>query len=93
MLQGETNMDMQMLVRIDGKTKEKLARLARKQGKSSSQMVREILGEYVNNRDIEGYIDDLWRRIGQKLRAKKARPADVAAAIAAERRQAHESRR
>jgi predicted DNA-binding protein len=89
---AEANMNTQLLIRIDGETKEKLGRLARKQGKSYSQMVREILGEYVKDRDIEGYVDDLWRRIGLSLKAKKAKSADVAAAIRAVRRQEHESR-
>jgi predicted DNA-binding protein len=85
-------MNTQMLIRIDDEIKEKLGRLARKQGKSYSQMVREILGEYVRERDIEGYVDDLWLRIGRTLKAKKVKAGDVAAAIKAVRRQEHESR-
>lgn len=85
-------MNTQMLIRIDGKTKEKLYRLARKQGKNYSQMIREILGDYVRERDIEGYVDDLWQRIGLSLKAKKVKATDVAAAVRAVRRQEHESR-
>jgi len=85
-------MNAQMLIRIDGEIKEKLSRLARKQGKSYSQMVREILGDYVRDRDIEGYVDDLWQRIGLSLKVKKAKATDVAAAVRAVRRQEHESR-
>jgi len=84
-------MDTQMLVRIDAEIKDKLTRLARKQGRSTSSMVREILAEYVEQRDIEGYLDDLWGRIGGKLRAKGAEPGDVTASIAAERRHKYES--
>jgi predicted DNA-binding protein len=89
---AEAKMNMQMLIRIDGETKEKLGRLARKQGKNCSQMIREILGEYVRERDIEGYVDDLWQRIGRTLKAKKVKAADVAAAVRTVRRQEHESR-
>lgn len=85
-------MNAQMLIRIDGEIKEKLSRLARKQGKSYSQMVREILGDYVRDSDIEGYVDDLWQRIGLSLKVKKAKATDVAAAVRAVRRQEHESR-
>ncbi len=85
-------MNTQMLIRIDDETKEKLGRLARKQGKNYSQMVREILGDYIRERDIEGYVDDLWQRIGRTLKAKKVKAADVAAAIKAVRRHEHESR-
>lgn len=84
-------MDTQMLVRIDAEIKDKLTRLARKQGRSTSSIVREILAEYVEQRDIEGYADDLWDRIGGKMRAKGSGPGDVTASIAAERRNKYES--
>jgi predicted DNA-binding protein len=82
---AEVDLNTQMLIRIDGATKEKLGRLARRQGKNYSQMVREILDDYIRERDIEGYVDDLWQ-------AKKAKVGGVATAIKAVRRQEHESR-
>ena len=35
-----------------------------------SEVVRELLEEYVRNRDIGLYIDDLWERIGSKLNSR-----------------------
>lgn len=34
-------------------------------------MVRELIEEYVISRDIGAYIDDLWNRIGGKLKSRK----------------------
>jgi len=70
-----------MIIRMDPKLKERLGQLARSEGKSSSQMVRELVEEYVNEHDIGSYIDDLWDRVGRKLRAKGATPASVSKAI------------
>ena len=61
-------MSTQMVLKIDPELKEKVSRLARTEGKTLSQVVRELLEEYVRNRDMTGYIDDLWNRIGTKLK-------------------------
>ncbi|MGD9070151.1 MAG: ribbon-helix-helix protein, CopG family, partial [Desulfobacterales bacterium] len=56
-----------MIVRINPELKNKVSTLAKAEGKSISEVVRELLEEYVKNRDIGLYIDDLWQRIGDKL--------------------------
>ena len=70
-------MTTQMIIRINPEVKTRLNKLARIEGKTSSQMVRELIGEYIKGRDIGSYIDDLWNRIGEKLRAKRIRPDDI----------------
>ena len=57
-------MTTQMIVRIDPELKNKVNSLAKAEGKSISEVVRELLEEYVKDRDIGLYIDDLWQRIG-----------------------------
>ena len=76
-----------MIVRIDAELKDRLSRLARNEGKTTSQMVRELIRDYVKNRDIGAYIDGLWGRIGAKLAARGVRPADIKKAVAAARNQ------
>jgi metal-responsive CopG/Arc/MetJ family transcriptional regulator len=71
----------QMLIRIDADLKARLNRLARAEGKTTSQMVRELIRDYVKERDIGAYIDGLWERIGTKLTARGVRPADINKAI------------
>ncbi len=60
----------QMIVRIDPDLKDKVQHLAKSEGKSISEVVRELLEEYVRNRDIGPYVDDLWERIGSKLNSR-----------------------
>ena len=63
-------MSTQMIIRIDKKMKDKFAQLARIEGKTTSQKIRELIEQYIQEHDISSYIDHLWDRIGQKLRAK-----------------------
>ena len=52
-------MATQMIVRIDPDLKAKVNNFAKIEGKSVSEVVRELLEEYVKNRDIDSYIDSL----------------------------------
>ena len=67
----------QMIVRIDPDLKDKVRNLAKAEGKSVSEVVRELLEEYVRNRDIGLYVDDLWERIGSKLTSRGIGLEDV----------------
>ena len=61
-------MTTQMIVRIDPSLKNKVSDFAKAEGKNVSEIVREQLESYVKNRDIGSYIDDLWKRIGTKIK-------------------------
>jgi hypothetical protein len=74
-------MTTQMIIRIDPETKTRLNRLARVEGKTTSQMMRELIEDYIKERDIGVYIDDLWGRIGGKLKSKGIRQRDINRAI------------
>jgi predicted DNA-binding protein len=74
-------MPAQMIIRIDPELKNKLYRLAKTEGKSSSQMVRELIQDYIKERDINAYIDDLWKRIGAKLTSRGIKPKDIENAV------------
>ncbi|MCX5825963.1 MAG: CopG family transcriptional regulator, partial [Deltaproteobacteria bacterium] len=45
----------------------KVNRFARAEGKTTSDVVRELLEEYISSRDIAAYVDGLWERIGARL--------------------------
>jgi predicted DNA-binding protein len=66
-----------MIIRIDSEIKEKVSKLARQEGKTTSQVVREMIEEYVRERDISSYVDDLWERIGKKLKTRKRKIDDI----------------
>jgi predicted DNA-binding protein len=74
-------MTTQMIIRMDPETKDRIGKLARVEGKTTSQMVRELIENYIRERDIGTYIDDLWDRIGGKLKSKGVRKRDVGRAI------------
>ncbi len=74
-------MPTQMIVRIDPDLKAKVNRFAKIEGKNVSQIVRELLREYVKTRDMDSYIDNLWVRIGGKLRSSGFGAKDVKHAI------------
>lgn len=74
-------MTNQMIIRIKPDVKDKLNKLARVEGKTTSQMVRELIEEYIKERDIGAYIDDLWDRIGRKLSSRGLKLKDIKSAI------------
>ena len=74
-------MTTQMIVRIDPELKNKVNRFAKAEGKNVSEVVRELLEEYVKDRDIGLYIDDLWQRIGDKLTSRKVGSEEIQRAI------------
>jgi antitoxin component of RelBE/YafQ-DinJ toxin-antitoxin module len=75
-----------MILRIDSQLKAKANDLAKAEGKSVSRVVRELLEEYVRDRDISAYVDDLWKRIGDKVTSKGFGPKGIDRVIAQVRR-------
>jgi predicted DNA-binding protein len=71
----------QLLIRVDSELKRKLAKLATQEGKTATQIVRDLIEDYVKKRDMASYIDDLWGRIGRGLSSAGAGAEDVAKAI------------
>lgn len=70
-------MGSQMIIRIDDETKEKFYRLARMEGKTASEKVREMVDGYIERSDIGPVIDSLWERIGQRIREKGFTETDI----------------
>ena len=60
----------QMIVRINAEVKDRSNELAEGGGGTVSQIVRELIGNYIKERDISAYVDDLWSRIGRKLKSR-----------------------
>jgi len=85
-------MTMQMIIRIEPELKVRLAKLARMEGKSTSQLVRDVIEDYINERDISTYIDGLWNRIGSKLESRGIGQEDIDRAIKDARKDKAQSR-
>ena len=71
----------QLLIRLDLELKRKLTKLATMEGKTSTQIVRGLIEDYVKRRDVSSYIDSLWERIGQGLKSAGVGAEDVAKAV------------
>jgi predicted transcriptional regulator len=78
-------MSTQMIIRVDDEMKSKFAKIAKAEGKSVSVVMRELIEDYIQERDIATYIDDLWGRVGKKLRSKRVTPSTIQKAIREER--------
>ncbi len=74
-------MSTQMIIHIEPDLKDKVTMLAEAEGKTVSEIVRELLEDYVHSRDICSSIDGLWGQIGRKLLAQGVTPDDVARSI------------
>ncbi len=74
-------MTTQMIIRIDEGVKNRLNRLARLEGKTTSEIVRELIEERIKERDIGAYVDDLWNRIGAKLKSKGVTSTTIGKAV------------
>jgi len=74
-------MTTQMIIRVEPTLKNKVSNLAKSEGKSLSQLVRELLENYTKERDIGAYIDNLWPSIGEKLSQENIKSPDIEEAI------------
>jgi hypothetical protein len=70
-------MTMQMLIRIDEQKRKALDRLSKSEGKTTSEVVRELIDTFITQHDLSGYIDGLWGRIGQTLKRKGYSEANI----------------
>ena len=74
-------MSEQLIIRLDPKTKVKLSSLSKSEGKSTSQVLRELIDQYIREHDLSGYLDDLWGRVGKRIQSKGFGAGDVPKAI------------
>jgi predicted DNA-binding protein len=77
----EKAMSGQLMIRIDEETKERFQRLSRMEGKSASEKLRELVENYIRKADISLVVDDLWGRVGGRLRERGVSEADVERSI------------
>lgn len=70
-------MSSQMILRIDDKTKEKFYSIVRREGKTASEKMREMVESYIKKADMSQVVDDLWARVEKKVKEKGFSEADV----------------
>lgn len=79
-------MSTQMIIRLDPNLKNRVNQFAKAEGKTTSEVVRELLENYIQSRDASTYIDDLWDRIGTQLTSKGKKHKDISKIIKEVRR-------
>lgn len=70
-----------MIIRMDDEAKNRLNKLARTEGRTTSDLIRGLIEDYIKERDIGAYIDGLWDRTGKKLKTKGVTNRTIAKAI------------
>ena len=78
-------MSDQLVIRIDKKTKAKFYELARMEGKTASEKVREMVETYIRSMDISSVVDGLWERAGARMKEKGFGEKDIKKAVRAVR--------
>ncbi|MEO8009828.1 MAG: ribbon-helix-helix protein, CopG family [Betaproteobacteria bacterium] len=81
----------QISIRMDPALKKQLARAAKIEGKTSSEVIRALVEDYLRQRDVGAYVDSLWERFGEDFKARKLIAKDVPAAIKASRKSRKEN--
>jgi len=81
----------QILIRMDPALKAQLAKAAKMEGKTSSEVIRALVEDYLRQRDVGAYVDSLWERIGKDFKTKKLTARDISAAIKANRKSRKEN--
>ena len=73
-------------IRIDPEIKRRFSKLVRAEGKTPGQVLRQLIENYIKERDTRTYIDDLWTRIGGELGSKDLKQRDINRVIKEARR-------
>lgn len=66
-------------------------RAAKIEGKTSSEVIRALVEDYLRQRDVGAYVDSLWERFGKDFKARKLTAKDIPAAIKASRKSRKEN--
>jgi len=75
------NMAEKIIIRVDRNLKNDFTKLARMEGKTTSDKVRELMADFVAENDFSKIIDDLWSRISEKIEKKGFSKKDIDKAI------------
>lgn len=69
------------MIRLDPKTKAALQKIAKNEGRSVSDVMRQLVQDYIKDKDMAAYIDDVWSRMGSKMKQSKVDEKKIREAI------------
>lgn len=67
----------QLTVRIDDDLKDRLNTIARHEGRTTSDVVRGLVKQYIQDRDRSTFLENLWERMRDNAEAEGMSRADV----------------
>jgi hypothetical protein len=70
-------MTTQMLIRIDAEKRRALDQLSKSEGKTTSEVVRELIDSFIADHDMGRYLDGLWDRLGVSIKQKGFSESDI----------------
>ena len=70
-------MKKQLIIRIDEELKNKFSKIARIEGKTASEKVRELVSTYTTENDFAAVVDSLWDRISDKIGSSGFKQEDI----------------
>lgn len=70
-------MTSQILVRVDKELKDKFRQLSGTERKSVNEKLRELMEEYVREHSLAPAMKSLWDEVGQSMKRKGYKAADV----------------
>lgn len=70
-------MNTQLIIRIEQRKKDRLLKTARREGKTASEKVRELVDGYIAENDFAAIVDDLWNRISKRIKEKGYTETDI----------------
>lgn len=85
-------MNTQLIIRMDKEKKERFERMARKRGKTVSEVIREFVDDYIVRHDMTGYLGKLMDEIGEDFKRRGVTQEDVERTIREVREEARRNK-
>jgi predicted transcriptional regulator len=70
-----------MIIRVDSNTKSKFQKIARMEGKTTSEKIREMMKDYIARKDFAAAVDRVWDKITTEFKKRGIAENDIEKAI------------
>lgn len=70
-------MQSQMIIRVDFNTKSKFQKIARMEGKTTSEKIREMMKDYIAQKDFAAAVDRVWDKITTEFKKRGITENDI----------------
>jgi predicted DNA-binding protein len=66
-----------MIIRVDFNTKSKFQKIARMEGKTTSEKIREMMKDYIAQKDFAAAVDRVWDKITTEFKKRGITENDI----------------